>query len=1205
MRIIIAICIFHSLFSLPVNPVTVMGSAEHMRSGNELSVIASDGSLIEWTSFSIDQNETTRFSLPNQSSTVLNRVVSQIPSQILGKLESNGQVLLINPNGVIFGKESQINVHHLIATTFDLNEGIKNKMGTIEHFGEIRSLGGTIELKASHVLIHEGASLIADGGGDGGKITVFGEEFAKMAGHMSARGGELGGNGGRLEVSTHGLLDITGTVSTLAPFGETGLFIIDPLNLTIAAANVNVTGATPFVPTAPGAMLDAATVTAALGTSNVRITTVGTVGPEPGNITVASPINWASGTILTLESTNDITINPGADIQESSGLGTGGVILIAPDTGTITITGTNVLPTSVGSANGITFIGDPNIAACARARPNLSIQGVGAVATANIGVRLGFTGAVATGPIDVSCNTLDLVSFQSSAQIGHGINAPMSLTVNAPITVSASGAITIALGAGGTFNSYSFIGHGANTFTGGGTNLIGDIQVSSEGDIMLLSAIPARNTRIGHGNASNLPFTGQITLIQGDVSVASGGTITLNTVTSSLASIGHYGAQNSNPITAIGDIYVSAILDVILTGTAGSSGSLIAHFNNVPGTIPNLNSNIVVSAGRDIYVGVFGANIGAGRNTIGHAAGAAANLNGDVYVLAGRDLNLQIRAPAGIVAPRIGNTATGNGTSNTFVGVGRNLNFPNPSTAPSIITAPGEVNVAVSGDLLATVLTQVNFISTANTLPSPLATTRIWVGGNLNATANLFLGSPTGAGQNSNVDIRVGNTLTTPNNFSTTTGSVFIAAPTLFTPGQLWTSALNPTRLATACLQGSAAGIVFPNCFTFPNIALNSPINTPALTSTLPAISITTTSGDITLSNPFSFSNDSPQTTNNSAVMLTACNFCTQASNDLILGPGSTQINTTSGDIITGTFRNITVNQAITTSGNIDITACQNLVTNGNISTTFNGFVHLSGGNVTILGGVNTVNGPICFNANQTLDLASDIISIGGGTITAVADALLLSANLATTAPIILISQNMVLSPLAAISSDSQVTLVVDRDNPSIPLVPGIPLGTFTMDSGASITSGPGFPISIFAAMQNLVNIAGTLNGSTFVPGTLFQDTATEVWCLAPPILIDCPSCQFQMGCSANCPSFPLFADGLPFTIYYKGCIQLLTQQAMVIATEINLDLHPYDEFPGWKEQFYLIDRFSGFKQHQVYFIRKRLLNIFNHPKSWAALMPE
>ncbi len=105
----------------PTAPVVMNGSADFSQSGNTLTVTNSPNAIIHWNSFSIGQNELTRFVQQSSASSVLNRVVGQDPSQILGQLQSNGRVFLINPNGVIFGAGARIDTAGLIASSLQLS----------------------------------------------------------------------------------------------------------------------------------------------------------------------------------------------------------------------------------------------------------------------------------------------------------------------------------------------------------------------------------------------------------------------------------------------------------------------------------------------------------------------------------------------------------------------------------------------------------------------------------------------------------------------------------------------------------------------------------------------------------------------------------------------------------------------------------------------------------------------------------------------------------------------------------------------------------------------------------------------------------------------------------------------------------------------------------------------------------------------------
>ena len=82
---------------------------------------SSQNAVINWRSFNIESGETTRFVQPNTNSWTLNRVTGDMePSRILGTLEANGNVAIVNPDGILFGEESRIDVNALIASTHDI-----------------------------------------------------------------------------------------------------------------------------------------------------------------------------------------------------------------------------------------------------------------------------------------------------------------------------------------------------------------------------------------------------------------------------------------------------------------------------------------------------------------------------------------------------------------------------------------------------------------------------------------------------------------------------------------------------------------------------------------------------------------------------------------------------------------------------------------------------------------------------------------------------------------------------------------------------------------------------------------------------------------------------------------------------------------------------------------------------------------------------
>ncbi len=96
---------------------------------NELHIRnIANGTIIKWNGgFNIGSSAWTEFQLINSGASVLNRDVTGSMSQIYGKLTSNGQVWIVNPAGVLFGKGATINVNGLVASALNItNENFLN-----------------------------------------------------------------------------------------------------------------------------------------------------------------------------------------------------------------------------------------------------------------------------------------------------------------------------------------------------------------------------------------------------------------------------------------------------------------------------------------------------------------------------------------------------------------------------------------------------------------------------------------------------------------------------------------------------------------------------------------------------------------------------------------------------------------------------------------------------------------------------------------------------------------------------------------------------------------------------------------------------------------------------------------------------------------------------------------------------------------------
>jgi len=110
-------------FANPIGASVASGQVGFAAQGSALTITNSPNAIINWQQFSISPGEITRFIQQSASSAVLNRVLGQDPSQILGSLLSNGRVFLVNPNGIVFGQGAVVDVAGLVASTLRLSDG--------------------------------------------------------------------------------------------------------------------------------------------------------------------------------------------------------------------------------------------------------------------------------------------------------------------------------------------------------------------------------------------------------------------------------------------------------------------------------------------------------------------------------------------------------------------------------------------------------------------------------------------------------------------------------------------------------------------------------------------------------------------------------------------------------------------------------------------------------------------------------------------------------------------------------------------------------------------------------------------------------------------------------------------------------------------------------------------------------------------------
>lgn len=140
------------LHSNPSQCTVMAGNVALDLAGKELRIQADDRSILHWQDFSIDFNEVTKFILPNDQAYVLNRVLGNNVSQIMGSLLSNGQVIVVNPQGIYIGNDAVVDTAGFIASTLDLrNEDfckgtdfnfIGESENAVVNFGTVRAWNG-------------------------------------------------------------------------------------------------------------------------------------------------------------------------------------------------------------------------------------------------------------------------------------------------------------------------------------------------------------------------------------------------------------------------------------------------------------------------------------------------------------------------------------------------------------------------------------------------------------------------------------------------------------------------------------------------------------------------------------------------------------------------------------------------------------------------------------------------------------------------------------------------------------------------------------------------------------------------------------------------------------------------------------------------------------------------------------------------------
>ena len=442
----------------------------------------------------------------------------------------------------------------------------------IGRFGALPDLAA-----AQTVAIDAGSTLNVSAAdfGDAGTAVVWSSDNTQFAGSIIGNGGPNGGNGGYAEVSSHNVLDFTGTADLAASVGATGTLLLDPRSITISNgsdSDNNLCASDTCSPTGSNSVLYVGTLLSALASADVIVDTAHAGGSGSGTITVDHNVNdynggeglqWTSGHSLTLDAAGDIDVYGDITSKPTSGAGnitliSGGAVSLGGEVGstryysTISTNGTNGSITvqadslSLYSHSVVEQVkkwipGEPRTVTILY---NASLQATGTGGTVTI-VPATTAGSIMVGggpsgaDLNLSTGALKFITA-SMLQIGD----------------SSSGELTVA----GTLSSGS----------GNALANIGNLTLESGSSIAVNSAIALTGVDgnlFSSGGSRNGGTAGDLTL--------SGGSLTIDAAISSAGGSGSFGVGGDGGAISLtsngGDISIN---DAI-SSTGGGGGSAV------------------------------------------------------------------------------------------------------------------------------------------------------------------------------------------------------------------------------------------------------------------------------------------------------------------------------------------------------------------------------------------------------------------------------------------------------------------------------------------------------------------------------------------------------------------------------------------------------------------------------------------------------
>ncbi|WP_288273995.1 filamentous hemagglutinin N-terminal domain-containing protein [uncultured Acidaminococcus sp.] len=157
--ILLALSLGGTACAMPTGGQIQSGQGAIAQNGKTMTVTQQSGKMaVDWTQFNIARDEAVKFAQPGRDAVALNRITGGQKSVIDGALSANGNLLLVNPNGVVFSKTATVDVGSLVASTAQLNDPFMKSFA-----GSTANLNLTIGEGNTSAILNEG-TITAQGG---------------------------------------------------------------------------------------------------------------------------------------------------------------------------------------------------------------------------------------------------------------------------------------------------------------------------------------------------------------------------------------------------------------------------------------------------------------------------------------------------------------------------------------------------------------------------------------------------------------------------------------------------------------------------------------------------------------------------------------------------------------------------------------------------------------------------------------------------------------------------------------------------------------------------------------------------------------------------------------------------------------------------------------------------------------------------------